>query len=63
VFYQKGALILYDLSQKVGEAKFFQFLQEVSVSKVDTTDKFLSLLELRFSKEIREWLENQLKTA
>lgn len=63
VFYQKGALILYDLSQKVGEAKFFQFLQEASASKVNTTDKFLSLLELRFSKEIREWLENQLKTA
>jgi len=54
---------LYDLSQKVGEAKFFQFLQEVSANKIKTTDKFLSLVELRFSKEIREWLEAQLKTA
>lgn len=63
VFYQKGALILYDLSQKVGEAKFFEFLKEVAATKVNTTDRLLSLVELRFSKEIREWLETQLKTA
>ncbi|MBP1640333.1 MAG: hypothetical protein H6Q17_1916 [Bacteroidetes bacterium] len=63
VLYEKGALILYDFSQKVGEAKFFEFLKKVAASKVNTTDRLLSLVELRFSKEIREWLEIQLKTA
>jgi Peptidase family M1 domain len=63
VFYQKGALILYGLSQKVGEEKFFEFLKEVAAKKVNSTNRLLSLVEMRFSKEIREWLEAQLKTA
>lgn len=62
VLYQKGALILTEFEQKVGTEQFFEFLRLVRKEKVRTTADFLSLTEQHFSKELRDWLENKLKT-
>lgn len=63
VLYEKGALILYDMEQKVGKDLFFGFLKTVSDNKVKTTNELLDLVEMKLSKETRQWLENMLKTA
>jgi hypothetical protein len=62
VLYEKGALVLCELEEKVGRDNFFGFLREVSDRKIRTTDDLLSLAEVSFSKEIRSWLENKLRT-
>lgn len=63
VLYQKGALILTEFEQKVGKDEFFIFLRLIRKNKVKTTKDFLSLIELHFSAELRNWLENKLKSA
>lgn len=63
VLYQKGALILYELSQKVGEEKFFGLLRVASAGKIRTTDEFLLLVEKTLSRDVRDWLVDKLKAA
>jgi len=62
VLYEKGALILYEMEQKLGHEKFFGFLKMVVNEKVKTTTEFLDLVEDKLSKEIRQWIENKIKT-
>jgi len=62
VLYKKGALILYEFEQKVVRDRFFGFLKEISDQKIHATDELLGLVERKFSKETRAWLENRLKT-
>ena len=45
VLYEKGALILYDMEQKVGKDLFFGFLKTVSDNKVKTTNELLDLVK------------------
>jgi hypothetical protein len=51
------------MEQKVGKDQFFGFLKTVSDNKVKTTNELLDLVEMKLSKETRQWLENILKTA
>ena len=63
VLYEKGSVILYDLEAKVGKEAFIDFMKEVAVSKIHTTENLLNLVEKFFSTETKLWLENKLKTA
>jgi hypothetical protein len=63
VLYEKGALILNELEQKLGQDQFFSFLKVVVNNKIKTTDELLDLIEMKLSRGIREWFENKIKTA
>jgi hypothetical protein len=63
VLYQKGALILTEFEQKVGKDSFFAFLRLVRKNNAKTTKDFLALCEQHFSKELRNWIEDKLKTT
>ena len=62
IFYKKGAVILYDMEQKIGTEKFMDFLKTLATKKVNTTAVFLALVEENISKEMGMWIENKLKT-
>ena len=60
--YNKGASLLYDLEQEVGETHFFKFLQGVAEREITSTALLLDYAEEMFGKEIREWIENRIKS-
>ena len=60
--YNKGALLLYDLEQKVGEQRFFEFMQGVAEREITSTTLLLDYAEEVFGKEIRKWIENRIKS-
>ncbi len=60
--YNKGALILFDLEQKVGELRFFEFMQGVAEREITSTAALLQYAEKKFGKETREWIENRIKS-
>lgn len=60
--YNKGALLLYDLEQKVGEQHFFEFMQGVAEREINSTALLLDYAEEKFGKEIREWIEDRIKS-
>ena len=60
--YNKGALLLYDLEQDVGETRFFEFMQEVAECEISSTATLLQYAEIIFGKETREWIENRIKS-
>ena len=60
--YNKGALLLYDLEQKVGVTYFFEFIQGVVEREITSTAILLDYAEEIFGKEIREWIENRIKS-
>ena len=59
--YEKGALILCDLEEKIGTDKFLDFLSQVSSNKIHATDQLLELAEKQLNSEIAFWLESQLR--
>ncbi len=60
--YNKGALLLYDLEQKVGEQCFFEFMQGVAEREITSTTLLLDYAAEVFGKEIRKWIENRIKS-
>lgn len=60
--YNKGALLLYDLEQKVGETYFFEFIQGVVEREITSTAILLDYAKEVFGKEIREWIENRIQS-
>lgn len=60
--YNKGALLLYDLEQKVGEQRFFEFMQGVAEREINSTAILLDYAEEKLGKEIREWIEDRIKS-
>ena len=60
--YNKGALLLYDLEQEVGETRFFEFMQGVAEREITSTALLLDYAEEKFAKETREWIENRIKS-
>ncbi len=62
VLYEKGALILCETENKVGRDRFFDLLREVSSRKIRTTAELLDLVDVRISKNVRSWLETELRT-
>ncbi|HJV77707.1 MAG TPA: M1 family aminopeptidase [Paludibacter sp.] len=63
VLYEKGSLILHELEQKIGKEQFIELLREVVNGKVKTTSNFLELVEKKISVDVRQWLENKIKTT
>lgn len=60
--YNKGALLLYDLEQKVGEQRFFGFMQGVAEREITSTALLLNYAEEVLGKETSEWIENRIKS-
>ena len=60
--YNKGALLLYDLSQKVGEEKFFDFMQGVAEREIPSTEQLLKYAEDTLGSDVKEWIENRIKS-
>ena len=60
--YNKGALLLYDLEQKVGVTYFFEFIHGVVEREITSTAILLDYAEEIFAKEIREWIENRIQS-
>ena len=61
VMYDKGTVILFQLNEKMGDKKFLNFLSKVAGSKITTTERLLNLLEHEENKELRLWLDSELK--
>jgi len=59
--YNKGSLILLEFEEKIGTSEFFKFIKMVYRKKISTTADFLSLVELEYTKEYKNWFENKLK--
>ena len=59
--YEKGAIILYDLEQKVGTERFFEFARFMLAENVKTTDAFLTATQNSLGKDTRHLIENKLK--
>lgn len=60
--YNKGALLLYDLSQKVGEEKFFGFIQGVAEREISSTGQLLKYAEDTLGHDVKEWIEDRIKS-
>lgn len=61
VLYEKGSLILCEFEEKIGKDKFLNFLKDIMLNKISTTDDLLVLMENKLSKEISTWFENKIK--
>ncbi len=57
VLYIKGALVLNKLENRIGKVKLKELLKETHLNKINTTDKFLYMVEKICNKEIREFLD------
>jgi hypothetical protein len=60
--YNKGALLLYDLSQEVGEEKFFGFIQGVAEREISSTEQLLKYAEDTLGHDVKEWIEDRIKS-
>jgi hypothetical protein len=60
--YKKGPLILLAFEKKLGTEKFYKILKSVLTKNIRNTADFLNLIETEWSKELRIWFENKLKT-
>ena len=61
VLYTKGAYIVYELHQKLGESDFIEFSQKLIDRKIATVDSCLDLIKNEYSSEISEWLYQRLR--
>jgi hypothetical protein len=59
--YLKGAVVLHDLRQKIGDERFFEFLNALLAEESLLTDRVLAILEELVSKEARDFLEECLR--
>ncbi|OUJ73221.1 hypothetical protein BXP70_15455 [Hymenobacter crusticola] len=62
VIYDKGAVTLFELHQRVGDAQFFRILTETAAAKVATTQAFLAIVERQTNRATRDWLATKLGT-
>ncbi|WP_418981953.1 M1 family aminopeptidase [Alistipes sp.] len=53
--YAKGALILCDLEEQIGEERFFAFMRKVAARKITSTTEFLHCTEQSLGRELRDW--------
>ena len=56
------ALLLYDLSQKVGEERFFGFIQGVAEREISSTGQLLKYAEDTLGYDVKEWIEDRIKS-
>lgn len=61
VFYNKGAIVLYDLQKKVGDEKFFKFMQTLAKSHVDTHVQLMNIAKNTMGSKWASWIEMRLQ--
>lgn len=61
IFYTKGAYIVYELHQKMGEEDFINLTKDLIDSKVSTVKNCIELLKKKYSEEIADWLYMRLR--
>ncbi len=61
VLYTKGALILYELHQKLGDNRFYEFLSLMQNKGITTIDDCLEMVNGVYGIEIRDWLYEKLR--
>ncbi len=61
IFYTKGAYIVYELHQKLGEEDYIKFTQKLIDQKVDKISTCIEILKHNYSEEIADWLYNRLR--
>lgn len=59
--YPKGALILNDLYEFLGDPEFNRLLKRVSMLKINNTSHLFEIIENEFSSEARKKLEWNLR--
>ena len=62
IFYDKGPVLLSELSAKIGYDNFLQICQDMIANHVTSTDQFLTLLSTREGEEVMNWFREMLKT-
>ena len=62
VLYCKGAVLLNELEEKIGNDRFLKLCQARINKNINNSQDFLNLLNDREGKEIKEWFEQSLKT-
>ncbi|MFC2086517.1 M1 family aminopeptidase, partial [Bacteroidota bacterium] len=62
VLYSKGAVLLNELEEKIGNDRFLKLCQAWINKNINNTSDFLYLLKDREGMEIKEWFEQSLKT-
>lgn len=60
--YNKGPVLLHELSNRIGDEAFKLLCKEMVRTSVSSTYSFLSLLEMNHGHEVKTWFEDLLKT-
>jgi hypothetical protein len=60
--YNKGPVLLHQLSNRIGERAFILLCNEMVSTSVSSTDSFLILLEKNHGSKTRNWFEDLLKS-
>lgn len=61
VFYNKGAILLYNLQNEVGDEKFFNFMHTLAKSHTADHEQFMKVAESILGKQWAEWIQEQLQ--
>jgi len=62
VIYDKGAVLLSELEQKIGKEQFIELYGTIIKENISTTAELLSLISKKCSPGTDDWFENLLKT-
>ena len=60
--YDKGPVLLHQLSNRIGEESFIFLCKEMVRTSVSSTESFLVLLEMNHGSKVRNWFEDLLKS-
>ncbi len=63
VLYEKGSLILCEMEQRNGSAKFYNFLRTVAQKHIRSTTELLDLVAKMFSEDERNWLDDKISKS
>lgn len=63
VLYDEGALLLHDLAERIGQARFLAFCRARLWSGVERTEHLLDLLEEVEDADTRRWMEIRLRNG
>jgi hypothetical protein len=63
ILYDKGPLLLHDLSERIGSQRFLELCRGMLWSGVNETGHLLDLLEELEDNPVRQWMENRLKNS
>ena len=59
-FYHKGAVLLYDLQQRIGDKAFFDLMHNLAVKRIGSQHDFEAETSRRLSHDDCLWIERRL---